>query len=273
MPSSHAKWDTSARAYDRFERRWHYYGRVAEKLVRPLRLQPGSRVLELASGTGACTALLCGSCSAAAVVCVERSPEMLMIARRNLASAGYRNVTFVRGDVVRLPKLVRGAFDFVVCNSAFWQFAEPSAVVKAVLGVLKPGGTLAFNIPRWHSTKRERLAYRKAVEEILLRHRIDPSKFWATRKPVDYASLLRRSGFTVVRDTLYSVELRAKEREEWLRIPVFAERSRTSSYIPSEVSDEIRKEVRMRRRMPWPQGRVEKRKWRLIVARSGTTQL
>ena len=268
LPSSRARWDTSAGAYDRFERRWHYYGRVAEKLVRPLGIQRDSRVLELASGTGACTLVLSGRCPEGELVCVERSPEMLRIAKRNLRNAGGNNITFVGGDVVRLSGLVRGKFDFVVCNSAFWQFPELPMVLRAIRSVLKPGGTLAFNVPQWHSTRRERQEYRKIVDKVLLRHKIDPLSFWTRRKPVDLPSLMKDCGFVLVRDTHYSVALRARERREWLRIPAFAGRLRPSSGIPSRVSAEIRRELRERRRRPWPEGRVEKRKWRLIVARS-----
>jgi len=265
-------WDRSARAYDRFEGRWHYYGRVAEKLLRPLKLEPDSRVLELAGGTGACTVLLSRRCPVGMVVCVDGSSEMLQIAKKNLEGAGSRNVVFVRGDVAHLSMLVEGPFDFVVCNSAFWQFADLRSVLESVRGALKPGGTLAFNMPQWFRTKRERLAYRKTVEGVLLRHKIDPSKFWAGRRPPAYAALLKRSGFVVTRNTHYWVELREKEREDWKRIPVFAGRPRNYSEVPAKVSVEIRRELEKRRRMPWPKGSAQRRRWRRIVAMSGTAR-
>ncbi len=124
-PLAGADWDRSAGQYDRFEKTWRYYTRVGEKLVRPLGIRADSTVLELASGTGACTVLLSRLCRDGKVVCVERSPAMIEIARENMKAAKRANVTFEQGDVGRLLELVGGRrFEFAVCSAAFWQFAE-----------------------------------------------------------------------------------------------------------------------------------------------------
>ena len=48
-------WNNSARQYDSYEKKWHFYGSVADAMIRQLPIKEDSRVLELACGTGACT--------------------------------------------------------------------------------------------------------------------------------------------------------------------------------------------------------------------------
>jgi len=256
--------------YDQFERKWRYYARVAEGLVRPLRIRRDSRVLELASGTGACSSVIASRCPAGEVVCIERSEAMIRFARANLKSAGLENVSFEEGDVTRLSELVKGMarFDFAVCNSAFWQFPEPRAVINALKRSLNPRGLFAFNIPFWYRSEKERQAYRKKIDEILSNHDVDPSKFWNRRQPTDYRALLRSSRMKIVRDASYAVVMRAQEREEWRRIPVFARRWGNSKDIPESVAAEIRREVRRMNLMPWPANSASRRRWHLLIARA-----
>lgn len=267
MPSQ-SIWDRSALAYDRFERRWRHYGRVAEKLVGPLRIRRGSKILELASGTGACTLILSRKCPEGGVVCLEASAKMIRLAGSNLRDAGCRNVSLIRGDVDRLPIELSRRFDFVVCNSAFWQFADPQGLLRAISKVLKPGGTLAFNLSIWYRTRRGAKEFHRVVDEVLKRHGIDPVNYWGRRKQTNYPALLKSSGFSHVRVTRYSVPLKAAARDEWRRIPAFIDRRRDLAGIPHRVSDEIRQETRKRREFRRPLGAVDYPSWRLITAKN-----
>jgi ubiquinone/menaquinone biosynthesis C-methylase UbiE len=266
-PPAPTDWDGSARAYDRFERRWHYYSRVAEGLVAPLGIERGSRVLELACGTGACTLVLSGRCPSGEVVCVERSAPMMDIARKNVKSAGRENVSFVQGDVNRLPELLAGEarFDFAVCNSAFWQFPKSVQVGEAVRRSLRPGGIFAFNLPSLFSLTRERRLYRDAMDEILGKHGIDRRKFWRRRKREDYHASLDRAGFTVVKDAHYDVVVQAREMMEWRSIPIFARRWGNFDALPADVSAEISSTIR-KRRLLWPDDTGRRSRWRMIVS-------
>lgn len=267
MPSR-SIWDRSAVTYDKFERRWRHYGQVAEKLVRPLKIRPGSRILELASGTGACTLVLSRKCPDGDVVCLEASAGMVRLARKNLRDAGCRNVSLIRADVARLPKLVSQRFEFVICNSAFWQFANPQELLRAISKALKPGGTLAFNQPIWYRTRRGAKEFRRVVNNVLERNGIDSAHYWERRKQLNYPVLLKSCGFYHVRVTKYSVPLKAAARDEWRRIPAFRERRRDLSGIPHRVSDEIRRELRKQRQFRRPLGAVDYPTWRLIRARN-----
>jgi ubiquinone/menaquinone biosynthesis C-methylase UbiE len=264
-PLADANWDRSAGEYDRFEKRWHYYGRVAERLVGHLGIGADSRVLELASGTGACTLLLSRLCPEGGVVCVERSRAMVAIAKGNARAAGLENVTFLQGDARELPGLVAGMerFAFAVCNSAFWQFPEPEGVAGAVERSLSPGGLFAFNIPSLFSFTTERRAFRSTVDRILEEHGLDRSRFWRVRRRKDFRALLEGAGFEVIEDSRYYVRIGPEQAREWRRIPVFARRWGNFDGLPREASAEILEAVKEARL-----GDRERRsKWRMLVGR------
>lgn len=264
-PLAHANWEGSAKQYDAFESRWHYYEKVAEKLVAPLGIKPDAAVLELASGTGACTLLLSRLCPSGRVVCVEKSPTMVALARKNMKAAKRDNVTFLLGEVERLQAVVgKERFDFVVCNSAFWQFKESDKVAAAVSRLLAAGGSFAFNIPSLYSFTRERLAYRNAIERILDEHGIDHSGFWHVREQLDFVGLLKWAGFDAVEEQRYYVTISAAQAEQWRKIPVFARRWGNFAILPREVAAEILEAVQ---EMKLEDQKERRSEWRLVVAR------
>jgi ubiquinone/menaquinone biosynthesis C-methylase UbiE len=268
-PLTGANWDQSADDYDRFEKKWHYYARVAEGMLQRLSIGRESSVLELAAGTGACSELLSGICSKGEVVCVERSSEMSRILEANLTAAGRTNVEVLWGDVKNLHSLIAGRkFDAAVCNSAFWQFSQAELVASRVRHALRPGGVFAFNLPSLYSFGRERQELRSTVNKILLRHGVEVSAFWRERKRVDHIALMKRAGFEVVTDDHYYVRTRAREMSEWRNIPVFAKRWGNFADLPENVAKEIIDAVREKRRELWPKDEGRRSVWRVIVGRS-----
>jgi ubiquinone/menaquinone biosynthesis C-methylase UbiE len=137
-------WNDSARQYDAFEKRWNFYGAVADAMISQLQIKEDSRVLELACGTGACTLKLANIARSGKVVALDFSEGMLSVARENAAAAGASNVTFVHGDAGDVSRLLAGQkFDFAVCNSAFWHFPEPEKVLAGLRELLTESGEFA----------------------------------------------------------------------------------------------------------------------------------
>jgi len=245
-------------------------------LLKPLRIGPKSRVLELAGGTGACTLLLSERCPDGQVVCVEKSEAMLELAKRNLSRRGRKNVALVRGDVSELPTLVRGMrrFDFVVCNSAFWQFPEPERILADIRNLLKPGGLLAFNLPLWGGSDKELAARRRILSRVMVAHGIDPKRLFRVRTRVSHVTLLQQAGFLIGKDARYSVRMRAEAAREWARIPAFSRRVGQLGGVPPRVAAEIKRELKRAGIPLWPKNRrfIVKSsgdlivKWRLIAA-------
>jgi demethylmenaquinone methyltransferase/2-methoxy-6-polyprenyl-1,4-benzoquinol methylase len=103
--------------------------------VRSLGLPPGSRVLDLACGTGD----LCRELTAARLfpVGADRSAGMLR------AASGLVSAPLVRGDALALG-LRTGGLDGIVCGFALRNFASVPPVLAECARVLRPGGGLAL---------------------------------------------------------------------------------------------------------------------------------
>jgi ubiquinone/menaquinone biosynthesis C-methylase UbiE len=160
-------WDVSARQYDAFEKKWHHYEKIATGLIELLEIREDSNLLELASGTGACSKLLGVISKNGTTTGIDSSVEMVRIAKENIAESGLSNVSFVARDVSEIGNIFpKGQFDIVVCNSAFWQFPDPSKVSIDVHSLLRIGGQFSFNIPQWFPSDEEESFSEKSARDL-----------------------------------------------------------------------------------------------------------
>ncbi|MET9022431.1 FAD-dependent oxidoreductase [Actinopolymorpha sp. NPDC004070] len=107
----------------------------------------GLRLLDLGCGTGASTAALLRVAPRARVVAVDGSAGMLAQARRKPWPAGVR---FVHADASNLTAGLAaagedGPFDGVLAAYLLRNLDDPDALLREVLGLLRPGGTLAVH--------------------------------------------------------------------------------------------------------------------------------
>jgi SAM-dependent methyltransferase len=118
-----------------------FTGRAAPNLVRFAGIQRGSKVLDVACGTGvvALTAARLG----AHVTGIDITPELVAHARENAALAQVE-LELHEGDAESLP-FGDGAFDHVVSQFGHMFAPRPEVAIAEMLRVLKPGGTIAFS--------------------------------------------------------------------------------------------------------------------------------
>jgi demethylmenaquinone methyltransferase/2-methoxy-6-polyprenyl-1,4-benzoquinol methylase len=112
----------------------------------------GGRALDVCCGTGDLALLLARRVGPRGhVVGVDFSPEMLAIARRRAAAAGYAAVCrFLPGDAQALP-LEDAAFDAATVGFGIRNVGQPELALRELHRVLRPGGRLAvleFSRPR-----------------------------------------------------------------------------------------------------------------------------
>ena len=112
--------------------------RVWKRLCAHLsRLQPGSRALDLASGTGDLTALL--RQSGCEVVSCDVNAAMLTAGRDKLAERGLvRDVHYVQADAERLP-FAENSFDCATIAFGLRNMTDKPAALRAIHAGLKYG--------------------------------------------------------------------------------------------------------------------------------------
>jgi ubiquinone/menaquinone biosynthesis C-methylase UbiE len=149
--------------HDGLAKSYHaFFSAVTALATNPLldvvRLQPGTRLLDVASGPGALTAEAANR--GARSVGVDLSPRMI-----ELAQQLYPAIEFREADVEHLPFPDR-AFDAVVCAFGLGHFPKPELAVAECVRTLSPGGCIAF--AWWHDPARQRIQgiFREAIAEI-----------------------------------------------------------------------------------------------------------
>ena len=106
------------------------------------RLAPGERVLDLGSGAGTDSLVAAQMVGPqGSVTGIDMTPEMLENARASAAEMGADNVSFVEGEVERLP-FADGSFDVVISNGVIDLVPDKDAVFGEIFRVLAPGGRL-----------------------------------------------------------------------------------------------------------------------------------
>jgi trans-aconitate 2-methyltransferase len=130
-------WD--AERYVQFARD---YSRPFRDLLAQLRRDDVGTVVDLGCGPGDLTRLLLERWPSARVIGLDASPEMLRQAR---AGPSYPRLTFVQGDLAAWQP--ERPVDLVVSNAALQWVPNHAALLRHLVGLLAPGGTLAVQMP------------------------------------------------------------------------------------------------------------------------------
>lgn len=112
---------------------------VEQQIVTILSDAPIGRMVDIGTGTGRMIALVGGR--AASVLGIDRSPEMLRLARVKLAEAGLGQAELRQGDMYALP-LGDGSADLVILHQVLHFAQHPAAAIAESARLLSPGGRL-----------------------------------------------------------------------------------------------------------------------------------
>jgi ubiquinone/menaquinone biosynthesis C-methylase UbiE len=97
-------------------------------------------VLDVGTGTALIPIELCRRNLTCRVIAVDLAEQMLKLAVRNIATAGYSPRIFPqRADSKKLP-FADGSFDAVISNSILHHIPHPRIAAAEMLRVLRPGG-------------------------------------------------------------------------------------------------------------------------------------
>lgn len=174
--------------------------RVLESMVELSGVTAQARVLDVASGPGYVAMAFAPKCRA--VVGIDATDRLVARARAEAARRGIANVTFMLGNVERMP-FGAGEFDLAACRFAFHHFAHPRAVLAEMARVLRPGARMVI-VDMTASDDPARADYHNRIERLC-----DPSH--ARALPVtEWERMFADAGLKIThrggRETHYDLE-------------------------------------------------------------------
>jgi ubiquinone/menaquinone biosynthesis C-methylase UbiE len=116
---------------------------ITERLLRNAGIDAGMRVLDLGCGAGGVSMLaaeLVGS--AGSVVGIDRSQEVLNVAKARAREAGLRQISFVQSSIEAFS--AREPFDLVIGRYILVHQTEPVSLLRNTARLVRSGGALAF---------------------------------------------------------------------------------------------------------------------------------
>jgi len=127
----------------RLVRQAQIYGPITRQFLVSAGIGAGMKVLDVGSGAGDVALLLADLVGPRGdVVGVEMNPAILETARARVSAAGWSNVAFLDGDVTSI--VLDDDFDAVVGRWILMYLPDPVAVLRELVGRVRPGGIIAF---------------------------------------------------------------------------------------------------------------------------------
>ncbi len=138
-----------------------------ELMARRWELSRVKSVLDVGCGVGhwgRCLAsLLPSEC---ALTGIDREPQWVEEAAKRSAVLGNRPVSFVQGDVERLP-FADESFDMATCQTVLIHLKDPRVALAEMIRVLRPGGLLVLAEPNNTLVNFSNVTVKKPVREML----------------------------------------------------------------------------------------------------------
>lgn len=109
-----------------------------------IEIQKGWKVLDLGSGAGIDVFMAAKRVGESGYVTgLDMTDEMLDKARANAKSGGFKNVTFVKGEIENMP-FEDNTFDLVISNCVINLVPDKAQAYREIRRILKPGGRFAI---------------------------------------------------------------------------------------------------------------------------------
>jgi SAM-dependent methyltransferase len=140
--TTRAQWEAAAAAWDRWSPLLaEWLGKATETMLDMARIQPGSRVLDIAAGAGEQTITAARRAGPGGhVLATDISPAILGYAQAAARRAGLSNVETRELDGERHDLLPAGSFDAAISRVGLIYFPDQQRALAGIRHALRPGG-------------------------------------------------------------------------------------------------------------------------------------
>lgn len=200
---------------DRYEEAMGMMSVMTARLLDLAALEPGMRVLDVATGPGIMARIAAREVGAEGrVIGVDIAEEALALASRRAAEEGLSQLTFQVEDAENLNS-PDASFDRVLCSLGLMHFPAPQKALSEMERVLKPGGRFVGAV--WGEASQA--PFIQAALATLSRNfpppKIERPSMFRFGQPAALEKLIAEAGFTEVKTEPVMVEVRVKDGPDY----------------------------------------------------------
>lgn len=194
-------WDRASGSYEQYWR--HQLLPAIDLVLDTADVQPGEDVIDVACGTGLVTLPVAAAVGPAGrVLATDLSPKMVADLERAVAATGTTNVDVACGDAEAIE--VDRTFDVALCSLGLMYVPDPSAAVRELHRVLRPGGRTVVSV--WGERRNCGWAELFPIVGDRISSDVCPM-FFAMGAPGALTGTLTDAGFVDVRETRLAVSI------------------------------------------------------------------
>lgn len=235
---------------------------LTQALIEQAEIREGQSVLDVAGGPGEPSLTIAETVGPTGLVtCTDAVAEMVETARAEAQRRGIKNVRFQQCSADDLP-FPDNSFDAVVSRLGVMLFPDPSAAVREMLRVTKPGGRLAFVV--WHKSDLNPFCYvvTNVVDQHIKSQAADADAPGAFRfaEPGKLASVIREAGAVDVKDAVLEFEIAApvSPQEFWSMRSQMSDTLRAKlNELPADEQARVASEVEQAVQQFFPQNQMK----------------
>lgn len=239
-----------------------YFG---QRMVELAGIEPGARVLDIATGRGANLFVAAERVGASGyVVGIDLAEGMVRETSAAIEHRGVSNASVMYMDAEQLT-FADATFDYALCNFAIFWFPHQEQALAEFLRVLRPGGTFGVTLPggndeRWRW-------YYDVMHEYFQRYQIELPPLGGERPQAweNFAQRLAQAGFEQLRSVPVESEMVYVDEEEWWAAKWMHGERYPLENMPPEMLTNFKAEI-FARMAPLKQADGFHERWRVVCA-------